>query len=91
MITLVVADLGQIASCVVMARILDNAVWDPTVFTKNRQRLLDREIAPAFLEQTALADSPGTTRAATLNRAAGLLNLVLRNEDRAAVVRARDL
>jgi transposase len=30
---------------------LDDAVWDPTVFTKNRQRLLDGDIAVAFLER----------------------------------------
>jgi len=30
---------------------MDDLVWDPTVFTKNRQRLLDGEIATAFLEQ----------------------------------------
>jgi transposase len=30
---------------------LDDPVWDPTVFTKNRQRLLDGEVATAFLEQ----------------------------------------
>src|SRR5215467_11534320 len=30
---------------------MDDSVWDPTVFTKNRQRLLDGEIATAFLEQ----------------------------------------
>jgi transposase len=29
---------------------MDDAVWDPTVFTKNRQRLLEGEIATAFLE-----------------------------------------
>ena len=29
---------------------MDDAVWDPTVFTKNRERLLDGEIAAAFLE-----------------------------------------
>ena len=30
---------------------MDDAVWDPTVFTKNRQRLLDGDIAVAFLER----------------------------------------
>jgi transposase len=30
---------------------MDDPVWDPTVFTKNRQRLLDGEVAMAFLEQ----------------------------------------
>src|SRR3990172_3425747 len=30
---------------------MDDPVWDPTVFTKNRQRLLDGEIAAAFLEE----------------------------------------
>jgi len=30
---------------------LDDPVWDATVFTKNRQRLLDGEVATAFLEQ----------------------------------------
>jgi len=30
---------------------MDDAVWDPTVFTKNRERLLSGEIAQAFFEQ----------------------------------------
>ena len=30
---------------------LDDAVWDATVFTKNRERLLEGEIAEAFFEQ----------------------------------------
>jgi len=30
---------------------MDDAVWDPTVFTKNRERLLEGEIAQAFFEQ----------------------------------------
>jgi len=30
---------------------MDDAVWDPTVFTKNRERLLAGEIAQAFFEQ----------------------------------------
>jgi len=30
---------------------MDDPIWDPTVFTKNRQRLLDGEIATAFLER----------------------------------------
>ena len=30
---------------------MDDRVWDPTVFTKNRQRLLDGEVAMAFLER----------------------------------------
>jgi transposase len=30
---------------------LDEAVWDPTVFTKNRDRLLAGEVAHAFFEQ----------------------------------------
>jgi transposase len=30
---------------------MDDPIWDPTVFTKNRQRLLDGEVAMAFLEQ----------------------------------------
>ena len=29
---------------------MDDAVWDATVFTKNRQRLLDGDIAQAFFE-----------------------------------------
>ena len=33
---------------------LDDPVWDATVFTKNRQRLLDGEIAGAFLERVVL-------------------------------------
>jgi len=31
----------------------DDPVWDPTVFTENRQRLLDGEIATAFLERSS--------------------------------------
>src|SRR5258705_4325724 len=30
---------------------MEEPVWDPTVFTKNRQRLLDGEVATAFLER----------------------------------------
>ncbi len=30
---------------------MDDPVWDPTVFTKNRQRLLDGEVATALLER----------------------------------------
>src|SRR6266849_4303594 len=30
---------------------MDEPVWDPTVFSKNRQRLLDGEVATAFLER----------------------------------------
>jgi hypothetical protein len=30
---------------------MDEPVWDPPVFTKNRQRLLDGEVATAFLER----------------------------------------
>jgi len=30
---------------------MDDAIWDATVFTKNRQRLLDGEVATAFLER----------------------------------------
>ena len=30
---------------------MDDAVWDPTVFTKNRDRLLEAEVARAFFEQ----------------------------------------
>jgi transposase len=30
---------------------MDDAVWDPTVFTKNRQRLLDGDVATALLER----------------------------------------
>src|ERR1017187_4640285 len=30
---------------------LDEAVWDPTVFTKNRDRLLEAEVAKQFLAQ----------------------------------------
>src|SRR5215467_14366548 len=30
---------------------MDDPVWDPTVFTKNRQRPLDGEVAMAFLER----------------------------------------
>ena len=28
---------------------LDDQVWDPTTFTKNRERLLDADVARAFL------------------------------------------
>src|SRR5437588_2202183 len=30
---------------------LDDAVWDPTTFTKNRERLLDADVAKAFLSE----------------------------------------
>ena len=30
---------------------MDDGVWDPTVFTKNRQRLLEGEIAQAFFQE----------------------------------------
>lgn len=30
---------------------MDDVIWDPTVFTKNRERLLDGDIAQAFFEQ----------------------------------------
>jgi len=30
---------------------MDDTVWDPTVFTKNRERLLEGEVATAFLER----------------------------------------
>ena len=30
---------------------MDDSVWDPTVFSKNRQRLLEGEIAQAFFQQ----------------------------------------
>jgi len=34
-----------------VGRNMDDSVWDPTVFTKSRQRLLDGEVATAFLER----------------------------------------
>ena len=30
---------------------MDDPVWDPTVFTKNRERLLEGDVAKAFFEQ----------------------------------------
>ena len=30
---------------------LDDTVWDPTTFTKNRERLLDADVAKAFLSE----------------------------------------
>ena len=39
----------------------DEAVWDPTVFTKNRDRLLAGEVAHAFFEQV-LARARGAPR-----------------------------
>lgn len=30
---------------------MDDRIWDPTVFTKNRQRLLEGDVATAFLER----------------------------------------
>src|SRR5436309_7562596 len=30
---------------------MDDTVWDPTVFTKNRERLLDGDIAQAFFDK----------------------------------------
>ena len=32
---------------------LDDAVWDATVFTKNRDRLLEAEVAKEFLARVA--------------------------------------
>jgi hypothetical protein len=29
---------------------MDDAIWDVTVFTKNRERLLDGDIAEAFFQ-----------------------------------------
>jgi transposase len=37
---------------------MDDRVWDPTVFTKNRQRLLDGEIAQAFFERVLAQARP---------------------------------
>ena len=37
---------------------MDDPVWDPTVFTKNRERLLRGDIARAFFERV-LAQAPG--------------------------------
>src|ERR1700692_1032134 len=36
---------------------LDDAVWDPTTFTKNRERLLDADVARQFL--TAVVEQAG--------------------------------
>jgi transposase len=46
---------------------MDDAVWDPTVFTKNRQRLLDGEIAEEFFDKV-LASLPSTTCARPFGR-----------------------
>src|SRR4030042_1398244 len=41
---------------------MDDPIWDPTVFTKNRQRLLEGEIARAFFtEVLALASEKNLT------------------------------
>ena len=39
---------------------MDDPIWDPTVFTKNRQRLLEGDVATAFLERVvAQAEARG--------------------------------
>jgi transposase len=41
---------------------MDDPIWDPTVFTKNRQRLLEGKIAQAFFKEVlALASQKGLT------------------------------
>jgi len=41
---------------------MDDPIWDPTVFTKNRQRLLEGKIAQAFFKEVlALAGEKGLT------------------------------
>jgi transposase len=41
---------------------MDDPIWDPTVFTKNRQRLLEGQIAQAFFEEVlSLASEKGLT------------------------------
>jgi len=41
---------------------MDDPIWDPTVFTKNRQRLLEGNIAQAFFKEVlALAGEKGLT------------------------------
>jgi hypothetical protein len=37
---------------------MDDAIWDVTVFTKNRERLLDGDIAEAFFPIRAPAGPP---------------------------------
>lgn len=37
---------------------MDDAIWDATVFTKNRQRLLDGDIADAFFAAVLKTGSP---------------------------------
>jgi len=45
---------------------MDDPIWDPTVFTKNRQRLLGGEVATAFLERVvAQARHPAPRRSRT--------------------------
>ena len=44
---------------------MDDAIWDATVFTKNRQRLLDGDIADAPVAQRLARVSPDGSPTAT--------------------------
>jgi len=45
---------------------MDDAIWDVTVFTKNRERLLDGDIAEAFF-QAVLQQARGAESASRTN------------------------
>ena len=50
---------------------LDDAVWVPTVFSKNRDRLLEGDLAEAFFDDVvAQAGRPGCCRTSTLRSTA---------------------
>ena len=45
---------------------MDDAIWDATMFSKNRERLLDGEVAQAFFDQVlAQARKRGCCRTTT--------------------------
>jgi len=68
---------------------MDEAVWDPTTFTKNRQRLLDGDIAQAFFERVVaqararhlLSADHFTVDATLLEAWAGLKSFRPKDED----------
>lgn len=41
---------------------MDDSIWDVTVFTKNRERLLDGDIAVAFFQAEHAASQPMSFR-----------------------------
>jgi transposase len=48
---------------------MDDRVWDPTVFTKDRERLLQGDIARAFFERVAAKPSSRCPRSTSRSMA----------------------